>query len=154
MGPCFNDIKVVIQKAFNHTVPGGWIAFVDGVWELRCTDGSTSGTALERYYKLLSVAGENSGRDMSKAKHYKRLLLEAGYVEVFEKIIPTPCGPWHEDRMKKRHGFWMRHQMLRAAESYRNFLLYSGLSAQEIDLLLIETKRDMMDTSIHYYMDM
>lgn len=153
MGPCFNNFGTVLQRSYNHTSPGGWIELVDASWELRCIDDTISGTALERWFQLIVKAGLNSGRDMIKARYYKQYLQQAGYVDVVEQVFPSPGSPWPKDKKMKERGMWLGYIMLKAADSYKNFLSYSGISSEEIDELTIQVKRDMKDIRIHWYIE-
>lgn len=153
MGPCFSNFGTVLQRSYNHTNPGGYIELVDILWELRSIDDTTRGTALEHWFKLLAVAGINIGRDMTKSKHYKDYLPQAGYIEVVEIMIPIPGSPWPKDRTMKQRGMWMGHAMLKAVDSYKKFVSNSGISPQKLDELNVRVKQDIMNLQIHWYMD-
>lgn len=153
MGPCFGDFGIVLQKSYNHTSPGGYIELVDALWELRCIDDSTRGTALERWFELLAIASVNIGRDMTKAKYYNQYLQQTGYIDVVELVFLVPGSPWPKDKQMKEKGMWMGYAMLKAADSYKNFLSHSGISPQDLDELIIQVKRDILDINIHWYIE-
>lgn len=87
---CFDDHRVVMQKAFDNLKPGGWIEFNDFTLEHLSTDGSGDGTAHARWTELMVQAAQNAGRDFHVAKKYKQWLLEIGFVDVVEEVIPVP----------------------------------------------------------------
>lgn len=87
---CFEDPRIVINKAYENMSPGGWIEFNDTGSELACMDGTTQGSALQMWSDLFAEAGRRAGRDLEVAAKYKQWLLDAGFVDVVEEILPTP----------------------------------------------------------------
>lgn len=154
MSPCFQDIRTIFQRSFDHMKPGGWIELQDATRELQCIDDTARGTALEHWFQLLSLAGMAAGRDMDKAKHYRQQLLNAGYVDVTEVVLPLPGSPWPSGKKWKKVGMYMRHAMNQSVDSYRKFLSHSGITPQELDNLSKQTKADMNNIGIHWYVQM
>lgn len=87
---CFDDYPGIIKKSFDNLHPGGWIEFNDSAPELICTDGTSAGTALEKWAQLIVQAGALAGRDFYVAKKYKQWILDAGFVDVVEVPMPVP----------------------------------------------------------------
>lgn len=87
---CFDDHRTVIRKSFEQLEPGGWLEMMDPTFEILCTDGTSSGTHIERFCHLLLEAGNAVGRNFSVAKNYKQWLIEAGFVDVVEEVGPVP----------------------------------------------------------------
>lgn len=134
--------------------PGGWIELQDATRELQCIDDTARGTALERWFQLLSLAGTNVGRDMDKAKAYKQHLLDAGYVDVKELVLPVPGSPWPSEKKWKTVGMYMGHAITQSIDSYREFLSQSGITPQELDTLSLQAKADVNNIGIHWYLQM
>lgn len=87
---CFDDHRVVMRKAFESLNPGGWIELLDPTFELLCTDGTTEGTGIKRWSDLILQSGPVVGRDFLVAKNYKQWLLDLGFVDVVEEVLPVP----------------------------------------------------------------
>lgn len=151
---CFNDTRTVIQKAFDHMNPGGWIEFYDAGMEAKCIDGTLTGTHLERWTQLVMAGGAKLGRDLGKAKNYKTWLAAAGFVDVVEKVIPAPGNTWPKDPRFKQIGLYTLHDTLDLIGSVHKFLMTAGLSAQEADELVPKVKEDMQNTAIHFFWPM
>ncbi|KAK6829448.1 hypothetical protein PG995_004020 [Apiospora arundinis] len=150
---CFSDVRTVIRRAYDHLEAGGWIEFQDGVFELvGHTDGSLEGTALQRWNALLRKGALARGRDFAKARRYKQHLLDAGFVDVEERTILVPGGPWHEDDQKmKLIGVYTANVMITGIiETFKPFLASAGLSQAEIETLSAEVRREVMDHSIRW----
>ncbi|CAJ2504397.1 Uu.00g117910.m01.CDS01 [Anthostomella pinea] len=114
VGPCFDDIRTVLRKAY-----------------MNCVDDSLEGTALQRWFRLVILGGQRQGRDFLKAKYHKQYLIETGFVGVEEKMRQLPGNPWAHDRKLKEVGRWARTAFMRTVESYQAFLEFAGLSARD-----------------------
>lgn len=88
---CFDDHRTVIRKAFENLEPGvGWMEVCDPDFELLSPDNTADGTAFKRWYDLVVEGGANAGRDVRVAKKYKQMLLDAGFCDVVEEVVPMP----------------------------------------------------------------
>lgn len=87
---CFDDHRTVMRKALDGMRPGGWIELLDPTFELLCTDGTTEGTGIKRWSDLILQSGPVVGRDFLVAKNYKQWLLDVGFVDVVEEVLPCP----------------------------------------------------------------
>lgn len=88
---CFDDHRTVIRKAFEHLRPGsGWMEVCDPDFELLSPDDTVAGTAVKRWYDLVVEGGANAGREIRVARKYKEMLLDAGFCDVVEEVIPMP----------------------------------------------------------------
>jgi len=123
----------------------------DGSWQLHCIDDTTRGTALEQWFQILPVAGAKAGRDMTKSAYYKQYLIQAGYVDVVEKIYPVPGSSWPRDRKLKEVGMFLQQVMLSGVDSYRKLFIGTGLSAPQVDELIFNVKKDLKNRAIHWY---
>lgn len=93
---CFDNHRIVIQKAYDSLEPGGWLEMMDPTFQMMCTDGTCTGTNIERYWNLILEAGRSVGRDFCVATKYRQWLNEIGFVDVVEEVGPMPgksCSP-------------------------------------------------------------
>lgn len=152
IGPCFQDVRTVIAKAYDAMAPGGYIEFLDGFWELYSFDGSIEGTDIQRWIKLVVQSASAMGQDMTKVKHIKKYLVEAGFEDVVERIYPSAFGPWMRDPQMKQMSRYAGSALITSLRSYRKVLKAGGLSPEEIDDLIAGAKRDVEDLRIHSFM--
>lgn len=87
---CFDDHRVLIRKAFENLQPGGWMEVCDPDFELFSPDNTVEGTAIKRWYDLVVEGGAKAGRDIRVARKYKQMLLDVGFCDVVEDVIPMP----------------------------------------------------------------
>ncbi|KAI5455847.1 S-adenosyl-L-methionine-dependent methyltransferase [Mariannaea sp. PMI_226] len=149
---CFNDTKSVIQKAFDHMEPGGWIEFYDTTTELIRIDDTLTGTAVERWARLVDEGGKKIGRDFAKSLKYPVWCREVGFTDVTEEYFPLPSNPWTKDAKFKEIGRYSMNNQLGLVDSLSRFLRIAGLSEDEIEKLEAQTKQDIQNPDIHYCM--
>jgi hypothetical protein len=154
MAPCFNDIMTVVQKSYASMAPDGWIELMDSIYELQCQDETTKGTALELWTQKLLIGAARLGQDTIKAKYYKQYLEAAGFVDVVERVLPCPIGPWALDPHFKRVGNFLKGALELGVKGFQRFLVAAGLSQEEISQLSNRVLRDIQNTDIHGYMKM
>lgn len=112
MGPCFGNIDLVCQRAYNHTNPGGYIEFQNVLQRLKCIDNTAQRTALERWFAMINEGAAIAGRDLSKAETLQYSLKTAGFVDVKEDVYEVAGGTWPKDRKMKVLGMYNRNAAL------------------------------------------
>jgi len=147
---CFDDTRIVINKAFNQLQPGGWIEFQDVDPDAASFDGTHAETALSQCFAHMHQAGALLGRDFHKAKYYEQWLIEAGFKDVVSILIPWTVGFWPVDPNFKNIG---RLSILNFDASFDSFKrlvqMGSGKTTEEVDQLIAQGKRDIRDPAIH-----
>jgi hypothetical protein len=154
LGPCFDNLMTVVTKSYAAMVDDGWIELVDGSFELQSIDGTTTGTSLEKFFQRAIGGAMHFGRDLIKAKFYKDYLHQAGFVDVEEKILPMPLGPWVADSKYRLIGMYLVLSLRWAVPAYSKFLRATGLSSEETQQLNEDIQRELRDASIHGFLHM
>ncbi|ORY59177.1 S-adenosyl-L-methionine-dependent methyltransferase [Pseudomassariella vexata] len=149
---CFDNDMAVIQQAFNHLNEGGWMEIQDGYLELNSIDGTTEGTSLQRFIDLVHSGFRAMGRDLLKAKYYKKWLIQAGFVDICEKRLPVPINPWPQEPRFKNLGRYQNANFHQAVEAISlKTLPKAGLSQVEARDLMAQADRDHNNQAIHGY---
>lgn len=154
---CFNDVMTIMRKAFDGLALGGWIEFQDACFEIHGLEGGRfHGTAMEQWSRLVPKGAAALGRNLAKAKLYKAQLEDVGFVDVHERIIHVPGGPWPSGDKAKLIGVYTANAFhTGVVDSFKNFLLAAGeMSSAEVDSLTTQVKRDIRDASIRWYIPM
>jgi hypothetical protein len=83
----------------------------------------------------------------------KRMLREAGFIDVTHTAKKLPWGPWPEDEKMKELGRWARLQMATAIDAYGMAALtrFAGKSAEEAKKMCEEATQATHDPGIHVY---
>ncbi|KAL9078196.1 MAG: hypothetical protein Q9157_002884 [Trypethelium eluteriae] len=156
----FGDWPAFLSRAFEWTVPGGWIELQD-VETVQSDDGSFTldppSCDLAKWWSLATEGFEKAGRKMrDQSKDHKRLLEEAGYVDVQEKVYKWPINSWPKDKQMKQFGVWTRENTSAILEglALAPFTRFLGWTVDEVQVLLAGCRKDLKNTSLHAYWTM
>ncbi|KAL9087666.1 MAG: hypothetical protein Q9165_006590 [Trypethelium subeluteriae] len=153
----FGDWPAFLSRAFEWTLPGGWIELQD-VETLLSDDGTFAldppSCDLAKWWALATEGFEKAGRKMrDQSKDHRRLLEEAGYVDIQEKLYKWPINSWPKDRQMKQFGIWTRENTSAILEglALAPFTRFLGWTVEEVQVLLAGCRKDLRNTSIHAY---
>ncbi|PKS08221.1 hypothetical protein jhhlp_005163 [Lomentospora prolificans] len=98
----------LFQNIYNHLTPGfGCVEIVDLDWTPRCDDGTfPQDSHFEKWFGLLNQAMETIGRPLKINPNTKNLLIEAGFVDVEEKVYKIYHNPWKRGGHEEQTGRW------------------------------------------------
>lgn len=152
----FNSPAKVIQNAYNALAPGGYLEMQEAHGKLHSVDGSTVGTALEKWSDLIVEGAKALGRDWRCTVKYKQCFIDAGFEDVVEERFPGPIGTWPRDKDDKLVGLYWMANMLDGINAMSNVTLRKGLgmSSEDMELLLVSVRRDIKDRKIHGFWPM
>ncbi|KAG0652575.1 putative methyltransferase tdiE [Hyphodiscus hymeniophilus] len=108
MFTCFEDPKVVFQKAYDALAPGGYFEMQDIYFKPHSNDGTTEGTMIQRINDLV--------------------IEEVGFEDVVENKFAWPVAI----------GLALLTRVL-------------GMPPEEVELLLVDLRKDLKDRTIHSY---
>ena len=153
---CFKDPRAVFQKAYDALAPGGYFEMQD-VWiKPHSHDGTLNGTNLERWHEVLTSATEKLGRDWQCPPKYAGWFRDVGFEDVVERRLQWPQNPWPRGEKNKLLGMWALADGLDAVASVSTalFTRVLGMSPEEVELTLMEVRKDMKNRAIHTYYPM
>lgn len=106
-----------------------------------------------RWLKLLAEGLKNLGPDLNVCVHHTQRLMEAGFVNVEERIFKVPIGTWPRNKTLKNVGLYLRSVLLEGLQgiSMASFTRGLGWSAVEVEALLVHVRKALMDSSQHTY---
>lgn len=84
----------------------------------------------------------------------KQLVLDAGFVNVEEKIFKIPIGTWPRNKTMKVIGLYMKAVINDGLHAIAVGPLTRGLkwSAEEVELYLIGVRKSLNDATTHSYL--
>ncbi|CAK7235721.1 hypothetical protein SCUCBS95973_009362 [Sporothrix curviconia] len=151
---CFRNPATVIRSAFNHLAEGGWLELQDGHFPIKFASPPPANCVLSRYFDLLLAGAARAGRPWTNTRHYKQWMEEAGLEDVVERRFYWPVSPWPRGAYYKTLGAYVQQDLLNGIEGLSLKLLgVLGWSFGDIQQLLVEVRRDLLDTSIHAYVE-
>lgn len=110
--------------------------------------------AHKRWAEWLDYASNLQGRPLRIAKHVKKWMLAAGYVDVHLITTKIPIGSWPKDKKLKAIGRkWANliSDTLPAA-SYKTFADALDMNRDQIEVFLAEVRQSLANRDIHAYL--
>lgn len=133
MGGSIDNWPLLYSRAFAATKAGGWFEQIDTDIQIHCDDGSVKeDSVLFEWSRLFIGAGENMGRTFTIIRDAKRLLEEAGFVDVVEVPYKLPIGPWGKDPKHKELGRWYLLYVTTGLESMALYMLTNVLGVSTV----------------------
>ena len=150
---CFKDPKAVFQKAFDALAPGGYFEMQDVYFKPESNDGTVNGTSLQKWNELLIQGAAKSGRDWHCTLNYARWFKEVGFEEVVENKFAWPVNTWPKGRKQKTMGLWMLTNALEGMSAISMAMMTRslGMPSDEVELMLVDVRRDAKDKSVHSF---
>lgn len=140
---------------YRNLTPNGYAEFYDFDFFFRSDDNSLLPTH-EMYINCAETtsAAEKIGQTACPGPHLANWAREAGFVNVTERKMKVPIGPWAKDPKLKEIGAWNQVQAMEGMEGWSMALLtrVNGWSEQKVREHLVRLKKDYLDTKIHAYM--
>ncbi|RDW65158.1 hypothetical protein BP5796_09850 [Coleophoma crateriformis] len=149
----FSDWKEYIERCFAFTNPGGYLEVQDVCLPVRCDDDTLEGTNLEKYGELLLEGSLKVGVGLDVALTTKKMMEEAGFVDVVEVIYKWPMNKWPANKKMKEIGLWAHEATISNLTGLSIALFTHGLgwSTEELEVFLAEVRGDIKNSKIHSY---
>ncbi|KAK7894192.1 hypothetical protein LTR67_005950 [Exophiala xenobiotica] len=148
------DWPGLISQAYDHLRPGGYLELAVTLPQVNCDDGTCPPESCYREMsKVHFEIAEAMGIDGLAAKKWKTHFEARGFEDVHERIFKIPTNRWPKDKRLKTIG----------ALEVANFLQYSsagfergavgllGKDPNELEILLAQTRKEIMDRNVHSY---
>ncbi|KAJ8066621.1 hypothetical protein OCU04_005668 [Sclerotinia nivalis] len=152
---CFSDPAGLITSAYESLRPGGYLEMQDPQMPILGIDSSITGTALEEWGRVSCLAAERRGRKLTNSKHYGHWMAEAGFVDIVEKHFYWPCNTWVKGEKEKLLATWTQQNLIDGIQgmTMRNLTAGLGWSPEQVEMLLVDVRRDVKNRRIHSYID-
>jgi metalloendopeptidase OMA1, mitochondrial len=151
---CFEDMSKVIQTAFKHTKPGGYLESQELNTAPHCDDGTMPPDwPFARYAEKLQDASLQIGRELDIAPKLRGWFEDAGFVDVQQRVFKAPLGQWPRDPAMKDLGHWWNENMVLGLQAF-SLAYFSRVlrwSAEEIEVYLMDVRRSLADREVHAY---
>ncbi|KAK1765223.1 S-adenosyl-L-methionine-dependent methyltransferase [Phialemonium atrogriseum] len=152
---CWSDmLNQVIRPAFDHLRPGGYLESQELMGLLECDDGTVAPTNhFKQWCDDIVEASIAADRPLPFADSMKRWYEEAGFVDVQEKVYKVPINRWPGVQKLKMLGEMFHANMESGLQAFSYALLHrvKGMSQEEIEVSLVNVRKDMADQHVHAY---
>ncbi|TEA17987.1 putative methyltransferase tdiE [Colletotrichum sidae] len=152
---CFESWEKLLRKAYDNLEPGGYIELQDNAFPIHSDDDTLKDTSLAEWSSLLIEAVQKMGRSIEAPSHFKRMLQDAGFVDVVEIKEVWPLSPWTRDRELFYRGDWVRDTSLKGIETscLALFTRVLGWTREEVLAFCAGVRNDFKNRNIHAYWD-
>ncbi|KAF2085456.1 methyltransferase [Saccharata proteae CBS 121410] len=151
----FKDYPTVLQRAFQHIKPGGFIELHEFEFHAGCDDGTLppDGYALEQMLSYVAQGLKNLGPDLYGVLKLPGMLKDAGFVNVEDRIFKVPLGPWAKNKQLKKAGLYLQAMGLDGLQAIAMGPMTRGLGwrPEEVEVFLKGVREHLKDPSIHAY---
>lgn len=110
-------------------------------------------SALVKWLDLLKQGLQNLGRDVDRPLELAESLRQAGFVNVEQKSFKVPVGKWPKNKTLRLIGLYLRTVLIEGLQAISLGPLTRGLkwTKEEVEVLLIDVRKCLMDSSQHTY---
>lgn len=146
------------QQAYQSMQPGGWVENQEFGVDFACDDGTQLvDSAVLRWQSLWNTGIENLGLSgHCYPEKMKQQMETAGFVNTTLKRYKMPVGPWAKNKRLKEAGLFNLVGMVEGVSglSTRTFTRGLGWTIEELEVLLMEVRKEWMNKRIHSYLPM
>ncbi|AEO62416.1 uncharacterized protein THITE_133689 [Thermothielavioides terrestris NRRL 8126] len=152
---CWSDMKTqIIQRAFDHLRPGGWLECQEAPATIDCDDGTMPDDyAWLRWSLDFQAVSRLANRQSEIGPYLKDWMREVGFVDVQEVTFKLPLNGWPKDPRLKHIGMLWQRNLLEGVSAFSlgMFHRFMGKSVEEIELSLVDVRKCLFDRSVHAY---
>jgi hypothetical protein len=138
----------------SYTKPGGWTELQEMLYRAQCDDGTMiEDSALIRWLDLLRQGLQNLGLDVDRTMELAENLKQTGFINVEQKTFKVPVGTWPKNKTLRLIGLYLRTVLIDGLQAISLGPLIRGLkwTKEEVEVLLIDVRKCLMDSSQHMY---
>ncbi|RDW74823.1 hypothetical protein BP6252_05965 [Coleophoma cylindrospora] len=149
------DWPRLFKRSFDNLADGGFFEITDIAFPIMTDDDSfPPDSALKKWSDLVVQGFATIGRDLVSAVNNKALVTEAGFSNVKEYRYKWPLNRWPKDPAAKELGMWAHENLSGGIEgiSLAIFTRVLGWSREEMDVFLVDVRKELKDRNIHSYM--
>ena len=143
------------EQAFDHLSPGGWVECQEFDYHRKSDDNTISPNSRLKFWEEEWTRGvEKIGlKGTCDPELVMRQMREAGLVNVETKYFKMPIGPWPKDTQLRQAGLFGLVNLLDGLQglSLKIFTDLLGYSVDELEVLLMECRKDVRSRSVHSY---
>lgn len=157
-GNAIKDWPKYLAEAYTHLKPGGWVEGQEFYMDVFTDDNTLPKNSKIKEWHDLSVQGAAMVGCPCRvdSKTMKSYFEDAGFINVHVTDYKWPIGPWPADKRLKEAGALAMVSMLEELTglSVAVFTRLLGWSIEELEVFLIDVKKEWKMKGIHGYWPM
>lgn len=127
----------MVNKSFERLRPGGWLEIQEPDTQLMSDHHPISpDNAMQKWFFDMRRASLMANRPIHVAPLLKQMFIDAGFVDVHEKVYKIPLNGWPRGHRLKRVGEMWHHSMRDGLSgfSYALFNRWLGMTTEQIEV--------------------
>ncbi|KAL2127991.1 hypothetical protein VTI74DRAFT_9872 [Chaetomium olivicolor] len=152
---CWSDMqRQIIQRAFDHLLPGGWLECQEIPSFPSCDDDTMPPDyGWLRWAKDFTACSQLANRQVNLGPQLKDWMREVGFVDVHETVFKIPLNGWPKEIRLKQIGMLWQRNLLEGLSGFSlgMFSRFMGKTVEEIELSLVDVRQSLFDRSVHAY---
>ena len=140
-----------------HMKPGGWVEMQDLRYPIMSDDGTLAEDGpMKKWSRLMQEAGHRAGHQLDSCGRYAKQMADAGFINIHETIYKWPMSPWPKGDKDKTVGLWTMTNFLKGVSGFTTayFARHLGWSREEVEVFLVDVRKELKDPSKHGYFPM
>ncbi|KAJ5683372.1 hypothetical protein N7462_006537 [Penicillium macrosclerotiorum] len=151
------ETEGLMKQCYDRLEPGGWIEQMEIHPTIYCDDGSVaSDNVLFDVGPRFDAAANKSGKPMDLINTMRASIEKAGFIDVHEKSVKWPIGPWPRDKTLKDLGLVNLNHWLTGMEGYTMYLMTkfgepAPWSTEEVQVYNAQIRKELVNPRQHVY---
>ncbi|KAF6804246.1 hypothetical protein CSOJ01_10333 [Colletotrichum sojae] len=157
MNSSVEDWKTYAKKAFDNLTPGGFFEINEiGLFPRSDDETLPPDSSLSKCINLMYKASIISGRPYQEPSELVAILESVGFVDAQLSLFKWPSNPWPKDPKYKDLGLWNNANLTSGFEalSLGPLTRAHGWNQEEVQILLVDVRKDLSNQNIHAYWPM
>ncbi|KAJ0164084.1 hypothetical protein CTA2_1794 [Colletotrichum tanaceti] len=156
MNTSISNWEEYLRQSFEHLNPDGWLELQEFALPVSDDGTLTEAHALHRSMKHLGEAAAKTNRAFVDLDALGPMMRAAGFVDVAEARFKWPSNTWPRHPKFKELGAWNYENITTGLQGFLMAALTRGLgwTADEVNVLAAQARKDVADKSIHAYWPM
>ncbi len=121
---------------------------------VQCDDDSLpKDSALLQWSTLMLEATTRIGQALDNPSNYEKWMKDTGFTNVQTTMYRWPGNPWPKKPADKELGLWVMVNLLDGLQGFTMalFTRVLGWSVEQVELLLVDIRKDVQSKKIHTY---
>ena len=146
------------QEAFKALIPGGWVECQEFDYNCRSDDDTTPAESKLQHWanewsraiQMISLNG------FCRPEVLEQQMRDAGFINITRRNFKLPIGPWPKDERLKDAGRLGLANIVYGVQglSVKIFTSLLGYTIEQLELLLVDVRKDAKNKRAHRYMPM
>lgn len=134
----------IIQRAFDHLEPGGWLECQEIPALIVCDDGTMPDDyGWLRWVREFQAGGRIANRQLDLGPQLKEWMHEVGFVDIHEMTFKIPLNGWPKEMRLKHVGMLWQRNLLEGVSGFSlDMFNRLGKTIEEIEVSGVVARRD------------